>query len=282
MSNPTSNFLAVNDIQLHYLHYANENKKVLVLLHGLTANCRAFEGLISYGLGNNYEILIPDLRGRGLSSHPAFGYSFKNHAEDILGLLKPFKGREIILVGHSFGGLLSAYLCYNHPNNFSKVVFLDAAPEMNKKTPLMLQTALSRLDKKFESKNAYFDYIKQSPYIEEMWDKDMEIYYEADIDTFENGTVEPKSDLAQIIQIATYTSKEPLAQYFSSIKQPALLISADGVYNLDEPILPTHLARKASDLLKKGQLLTSNGNHHTMLYGKFAKEMVNWISEFVG
>ena len=282
MNNPTSNFLAINDIQLHYLHYANEGKKILVLLHGLTANSRAFEGLISNGLANEYELLIPDLRGRGLSSHPAFGYSFKKHAEDIMGLIKPFKGREIILVGHSFGGLLSSYLCYLYPSAFSKVVFLDAAPEMNKKTPLMLQTALGRLDKTFESQNAYFDYIKQSPYMEEMWDKDMEIYYEADIDVFENGTVEPKSDLAQIIQIATYASKEPFPLYFSSIKQPALLISADGVYNLDEPILPTYLARKASDLLKNGQLLTSNGNHHTMLYGKYAHEMVDWISEFVG
>jgi hypothetical protein len=69
--------------------------------------------------------------------------------------------------------------------------------------------------------------------------------------------------------------------YFSGIKQETLLISADGEYNLHEPILPTYLAQKALRLLKKGSLKVSNGNHHTMLYDKYAKQTVNWINEFV-
>ena len=90
-----------------------------------------------------------------------------------------------------------------------------------------------------------------------------------------------KSDLAQIIQIATHVSKEPFAMYFSSIKKDTLLISAEGEYNLSEPILPRYLARKAVNLLKKGELKTSEGNHHTMLYGEFAVEIVNWINQFL-
>jgi pimeloyl-ACP methyl ester carboxylesterase len=280
MDNFTSNFLEINNIKLHFLHYPNADKPIILLLHGLTANCHAFEGLVNNGLNNNFELIIPDLRGRGLSSHPAFGYSFKLHAEDIIGLIKPFTNREIILVGHSFGGLLSSYLCYYYPNYFSKIIFLDAAPEMNSKTPLMLQTSMGRLDKKFENKEAYFQQVKNAPYVH-FWDNDMQTYYDADIDINEDGTVESKSDLAQIIQIATHVSKEPFAMYFSSIKKDTLLISADGEYNLSEPILPRYLARKAVNLLKKGELKTSEGNHHTMLYGEFASEIVNWINQFL-
>lgn len=280
MENYKSIFFEVNNIKLHFLHYPNDNKPILLLLHGLTANCRAFEGLINNGLSENFELLIPDLRGRGQSSHPAFGYSFKLHADDIIGLIKPFSNRDIILVGHSFGGLLSSYLCYYHPRYFKKIVFLDAAPEMNPKTPLMLQTSMSRLDKTFSTKEDYFEQIKKAPYMD-FWDNDMQTYYEADIDINENGTVKSKSDLAQIIQIATHVGKEPFAMYFSSIQQETLLISADGEYNLHEPILPTYLAQKALRLLKKGNLKVSNGNHHTMLYDKFAKETVGWINEFV-
>lgn len=276
----TSNFIEVNGINLHFLHYPNDGKKVLVLLHGLTANCFAFSGLVSNGLSENFELVIPDLRGRGKSSHPAFGYSFKKHADDILGLLKPFKDREIILVGHSFGGLLSSYMCFFHESIFKKIVFLDAAPEMNPKTPIMLQTSLGRLDKVYNNQEDYFIQIKQAPFID-FWDNDMESYYSADIEINENGTVESKSDLAQIIQVATYVSKEPFALYFKSIKHPSLLISGDGAYNLDEAILPTHLAAKAVGLLKKGKLFSVNGNHHTMLYGEYAKEIVEQINEFV-
>ncbi|MBJ7429448.1 MAG: hypothetical protein JHD28_10915, partial [Bacteroidia bacterium] len=110
---------------------------------------------------------------------------------------------------------------------------------------------------------------------------DMQKYYDADIQVNQNGTVESRSDLAQIIQIATHVSKEPFALYFRNIKQNALLVSADGIYNLNEPILPTYLAQKAVKLLKNGELKVSNGNHHTMLYGSYAQQIVDWINEFV-
>lgn len=280
MANFTSNYIKVNDIELHYLHYPNEGKKILMLLHGLTANCMAFQGLISNNLTENFELIIPDLRGRGKSTHPAFGYSFKNHANDILGLIKNIKNREIILVGHSFGGLLSSYLCFFYPTYFSKVIFLDAAPEMNKKTPLMLQASLGRLDKKYNSIDEYFNQIKKAPYID-FWDENMEAYYHADIDISEDGSVESKPDIMQILQIATYVSKEPFNLYFKSLKQPALIVNGDGVYNLDEAILPTRLAVKALSLLKSGSLFTVNGNHHTMLYGAYAREIVKEINVFV-
>jgi len=280
MNNYKSIFLEVNGIKLHFLHYPNADKPVLLLLHGLTANCHAFEGLISKGLADNFELLIPDLRGRGLSSHPAFGYSFKQHADDVIGLVKPFTNRQIILAGHSFGGLLSSYLCYYYPKFFSKIIFLDAAPAMNPKTPFMLQTSMGRLDKQFKDKEAFFEQIKLAPYVH-FWDDDMQKYYEADIQVNQNGTVESRSDLAQIIQIATHVSKEPFALYFRNIKQNALLVSAVGIYNLNEPILPTYLAQKAVKLLKNGELKVSNGNHHTMLYGSYAQQIVDWINEFV-
>jgi hypothetical protein len=280
MNNFTSNFLKVNGINLHFLHYPNEGKKVLVLLHGLTANCFGFSGLVSNGLTENFELVIPDLRGRGKSSRPAFGYSFKKHADDILGLLKHFKEREIILVGYSFGGLLSSYLCYFHESIFKKIVFLDAAPDMNPKMPIMLETSIGRIGKVYNNQEDYFNQIKQAPF-NDFWDNDMESYYSADIKTNENGTVESKSNLAQIIQIATYIIKEPFTLYFKSINHPSLLISGNGVYNLNEAILPSQLAAKAVGLLKNGKLFSVNGNHHSMLYGEYAKQVVEQINEFV-
>jgi pimeloyl-ACP methyl ester carboxylesterase len=156
----TNCFANVNNIRLHYIKYANEGKPTLLLLHGLTANCRAFEGLISHGLHDAFNIVAVDLRGRGQSTQPIFGYTIKAHAKDIVELLKHLKLQHVILVGHSYGGLLSSFLCYYYPQYVSKVVFLDAAPEMNPRTTEMLMPAFSRLDKVYENKKAYFDYLK--------------------------------------------------------------------------------------------------------------------------
>lgn len=273
-------FASVNGIRLHYIKYPNEGKPTLLLLHGLTANCRAFEGLVSHGLNNEFNLISVDLRGRGLSTHPIFGYTIKAHAKDIVDLIKHLKLKNVALVGHSYGGLLSSYLCCYHPQYFTKVVFLDAAPEMNPRTSEMLQPALSRLDKVYPSREAYFEALKKAPYMN-FWDADMEKYYDADIEVFPDGTVEPRPDLAQILQVALDVGISPIAKFFKGLEQPALLICATENYNLNEPILPGYLAEKTVNNMKNADVEYVKGNHHTMVYGEFAKEVVSMIEKFM-
>jgi pimeloyl-ACP methyl ester carboxylesterase len=276
----TSNFAEVNGITLHYIRYENPGKPTLILLHGLTANSRAFEGLVSNGLGEHFDLVMPDLRGRGLSTKPIVGYSIKSHARDIVDLIKHLGLNQVVLVGHSYGGFLSSFLCYYYPTLVSKVIFLDSAPEMNPKTPEMLQTAMGRLDRVYANKQEYFDTIGKAPYIDKI-DEDMGAYFEADIQTFENGTVQARPDLAQIMQVAFDVGISPLSKYFSGLKQPALLICATGNYNLGEPILPGYLAEKAIGRMNNAQVEYVEGNHHTMVYGKYAKQVVGYINKFL-
>ena len=277
---PTSHFVHGHGINLHYIRYENPGKPVLLLIHGLTANSKAFEGLVSHGLYKNYDLIAVDLRGRGLSDKPVFGYSIKIHALDIIELVRRLKLHDVTLVGHSYGGLLSSFLCYFYPKTFNKVVMLDAAPEMNKKAPEMLQTALSRLDKVYTNKAEYLDTIKKAPYIN-FWDDDMLAYFEADIQEYPDGTVSPRPDLAQIMQVAFDVGISPLAKYFKGLKQPALLICASENYNLNEPILPGYLAEKAAAGMQNCTIHYVEANHHTMVYGEYAKQIVEYIEEFM-
>lgn len=276
----TNHMIHAHGINLHYIRYENPGKPVLLLLHGLTANCRAFEGLVSHGLYKNFDLVAVDLRGRGLSDKPLFGYSLKIHALDIIELVRKLNLHDVSLVGHSYGGLLSSFLCFFYPKTFNKVVMLDAAPEMNKKAPEMLQTALGRLDKIYTTKTEYLDTIKKAPYIN-FWNDDMLAYFEADIEEFENGTVSPRPDLAQIMQVAFDVGISPLAKYFKGLKQPALLVCASENYNLNEPILPGYLAEKAAANMKNCTIEYVEGNHHTMVYGKYAEQIVRYIEEFM-
>jgi pimeloyl-ACP methyl ester carboxylesterase len=276
----THHFANVNNLRLHYIKYANEGKPTLLLLHGLTANCMAFEGLISHGLNDQFNIISVDLRGRGLSSQPIFGYTMKAHARDIIELLKHLKLDEVILVGHSYGGLLGSFLCYYYPQHFSKVVFLDAAPEMNPRTPEMLQAAFQRLDRIYPNKQAYFDMLKQAPFMR-FWDKDIEAYYEADIEEFPDKTVSPRPDLSQIMQVSLDVGISPLKKYFKGIKQPSLIICATEEYNLGEAILPGYLAEKAVNNMVNADVEYVAANHFTLVYSSFAKEIVKYIEKFV-
>jgi len=77
----------VNNITLHYLDRPG-GEPTLILLHGLTANAHAFDGIVQAGLSPRFRTLSVDLRGRGQSDKPASGYSLADHAGDILGLME--------------------------------------------------------------------------------------------------------------------------------------------------------------------------------------------------
>ncbi len=275
----TSHKVKVNGITLHYIEYANDKPKLL-LLHGLTANAHAFEGLIRAGLSDHFHIISIDFRGRGLSSKTPFHYSIRNHAEDVVALLDYLQIDRVAVCGHSFGGLISSYLAYHFVHRISKVIILDAAPKMNPNAGEMLAPALSRIDQRFESFDLYIEAVKKAAYLPE-WDDAMLVYYRADTATAEDGSVEPISNLADIVQIVGHVSRENWNLYFTSMEQPCLLVCALDDYTLNQPLLPGHLAHQIIEHIKDVQYVETHGNHQTMLFGKHAKFLVSAILDFM-
>lgn len=252
----------------------------MVLLHGLTANAHAFDGLVSHGLTRQIRLISPDLRGRGLSGKPAFHYTLEDHARDILGLLDHLNIDQALLGGHSYGALLSIYLAANYPDRVAKLVLLDAAAEMNTNAPVMLGPTLSRLDKTFPSLAAFLEEMKAAPQ-NTFWDKDMEAYYKADAELKEDGTVSPHSNLSNIIEVATGTAQQAWIQTFEQARQPALLVNGLDNYTMDQPLLPDFKAKETVALMHDCRYAGVNGNHQTMLYGDNAGQVVEAITSFL-
>lgn len=274
----TEHIIQVNNIDLHYIEYKNHHPKIL-LMHGLTANAYAFEGLIQAGLADSFHVFSVDLRGRGLSSKPAFAYSIQDHAADMIALLDALNIEHVILCGHSFGGLLATYLACNFNNRFSKIIILDAAPNMNPRSAEMLGPAIARIDKHYDNFETYLKEIRRAPYLT-FWDDAMMAYYKADVATAADNSVEPRSNINDIIQIALAVSKEPWTTWFEEMMQAALLVNAIEDYTLDMPLLPETKAREVAAQMKNCKYIAMQGNHQTMLYGEHASFLTAAISAF--
>lgn len=75
--------------------------------------------------GKQYRVIAPDQRGHGLSSKPIAKYSSGEMAEDIIDLLFYLKIDSVILVGHSMGGAIVAYLSALYSKYIKGVAILD-------------------------------------------------------------------------------------------------------------------------------------------------------------
>ncbi len=276
--NKTDNFIAVNDLNIHYVDHHSDGP-ALILLHGLTANANAFDALIE-GLQHSYRVICPDLRGNGLSDKPAFAYSMEDHAEDILGLISHLGDKKVHLGGHSFGGYLAFYLAANYPHLVDKLVILDAAKSMNPMAPQMLSKALSRLDVVYPSFDDYIVHVKKAPYLD-FWDPAMLSYYRADVEDLPKGHVKPRCNLMAVTEKSMGLGSLDWPGIIKMIEPHTILINALDNYTMGEPLLPDEIAKETVEMMKNAKYAGVDGNHQTMLYGAGAKQVVAQITHFL-
>ena len=99
-------FVSANGIAIHYRRTGGA-KLPIVLLHGLTGTGATWAP-IARALECDFDVVMPDARGHGDSSAPLHGYSYDDHANDVLGLIAKLELDRPIVVGHSMGGMVAA------------------------------------------------------------------------------------------------------------------------------------------------------------------------------
>lgn len=78
----------------------------VVLLHGLCGS-RAYWKPIVGPLSKRFRVIVPDLRGHGLSPAPEGKYTMESMAADVIQLLDDLNVDRAVLIGHSLGGYVT-------------------------------------------------------------------------------------------------------------------------------------------------------------------------------
>ena len=97
----------------------------VVLLHGYGETGDMWAPLAAR-LAQSRTVIVPDLRGMGLSSHPAGGYDKKNEGRDVAGLLDALKIDKVELVTHDIGNMVGFAFAEEQPDRVTKFVLMDA------------------------------------------------------------------------------------------------------------------------------------------------------------
>src|ERR1700689_853877 len=76
-------------------------------------------------LARTHTVIVPDLRGMGLSAHPDTGYTKKNQAVDIAGVMDALKIQTADLVTHDIGNMVGYALAAQYPARITKWIAID-------------------------------------------------------------------------------------------------------------------------------------------------------------
>lgn len=97
----------------------------VVLLHGYGETGDMWVPL-AIDLARDHQVIVPDLRGMGLSSIPASGYDKKMQGRDIAGVMDALKVERADVVAHDIGNMVAFALAAQYPSRVTKLVLMDA------------------------------------------------------------------------------------------------------------------------------------------------------------
>ena len=97
----------------------------VVLLHGYGETGDMWVPMAA-DLARDHRVIVPDLRGLGLSSKPAGGFDKKTQAGDVKGVLAALGVEQADVVAHDIGNMVAFQFAAQYPQNVRRFVLIDA------------------------------------------------------------------------------------------------------------------------------------------------------------
>jgi pimeloyl-ACP methyl ester carboxylesterase len=97
----------------------------VVLLHGYGDTGDMWTPLVAE-LARNHTVIVPDLRGMGLSARADKGFEKVNEAADIVGVMDALGIKRADVVAHDIGNMVAYALAARNSDRVAKLVLMDA------------------------------------------------------------------------------------------------------------------------------------------------------------
>ena len=115
--------IATNGTNLHVR--IGGSGSAVVLLHGYGETGDMWVPLAK-DLARDHTVIVPDLRGMGLSAKAASGYDKKTQGGDVAGILDALKIERAALVAHDIGNMVGYAFAARYRNRVTRLVLIDA------------------------------------------------------------------------------------------------------------------------------------------------------------
>ena len=115
-------FVKVNGVNIHY-YRTGGGKPTIILLHGATDNGLCWTP-VAESLAKQYDVIMPDAQGHGLSDRIDPDFPSMNHAHQVVGLIHKLEIIDPIIMGHSMGAGTTVNIAAEYPG-LPKAIILE-------------------------------------------------------------------------------------------------------------------------------------------------------------
>ncbi|MBY9016922.1 MAG: alpha/beta hydrolase [Candidatus Lokiarchaeota archaeon] len=113
--------LKINDITYQVKFHFLKGKESVLLLHFGGGSLEMWSAMIPY-LIDEYQLIIPDLRGHGHSDSPSEGYHIDNMANDLSNILESSQIEKVHVIGASLGAEVGLSFAKNYSDKILSLI----------------------------------------------------------------------------------------------------------------------------------------------------------------
>lgn len=256
---PKDGFIERAGIRFHYADWGG-NGPPAALFHANGFHARLWDP-VARALARHFRVVAFDHRGHGDSDKPRSGYEWSIFVDDVIRLLDGLALREVVAVGHSFGGTAVSGAAARRPDLFDRIVLVDPVffPRELRGEDVenpMVMAALKRQDAWPDRDTAIESYRGRGPFAS--WtEESLRLYVEHGTREDPDGTVRlkcPREVEAAIFGMASHYDAWSTLQH---ITVPTLLIVGErsNVFTRTD-------AEEALSRLRRGRLREASGATH--------------------
>ena len=194
--------------------------KTIVLLHGKNFNGYYWKNVIPSLINAGYRVIVPDQVGWGRSDKPDIHYSFHLLARNTATLLDTLHVKQIVLVGHSMGGMLAARFAMLYPERVLKLILENPIGLEDYKRFVPYISTEKLIEK--ESKATYESYKRYQQSYYPVWKPEYEQYVQAQAEVLNDPDFKNIAKVNAITYQMIY--EQPVCYEWDRIEMPTLLI----------------------------------------------------------
>jgi 3-oxoadipate enol-lactonase len=248
--------ISVNGINLAYSRRGRGTP--LILIHGFPLDSTLWSEILPY-LENDFDLILPDLRGFGQSSTITSQYTISDMADDLAGLLDHLGIEKAAVAGHSMGGYVALAFAKKYPQRVSGLALVSSQ-------------AVADSPERREGR------YKTAADVEE---QDVGIVVEAmtpklsadiKVQKFVRGVIEKQSKSAVIGVLQAMAEREDMSEFLSGFTSPLVLIHG----NADQ-LIPIERAKEIKSANPSARLVELEGAGHMPMM-EFPGETANGLA----
>ena len=115
----------VEECDVFYRTWGDPSKRPMLLIHGMNAHS-AWWDFIAPQLTDEYRIAAMDLTGMGDSDY-RYAYDAETYSAEIVGVCDDAGfGNDVVVVAHSFGGVMATKAANLFPDRFGALILVDS------------------------------------------------------------------------------------------------------------------------------------------------------------